>query len=402
MNVKSAVIFGGALALAATICRASAAIEPIPLDQAVREGKVWVYVTSLGGSTGNTVCVNVKRMVDREVRVTVTPGTIFRPAEADVQGMAAASIQGVFVGGQWQKADVIVLTDDLQHDYMLEAYCVDYDKPAPSFGDEFKLDIRSERLKKVLDIAAQRAATAVDVQVAIWMDRQRAKGVEIAVDELKSRFPAATDQSIAAARRLLVDVRTGVAAGGGAARAGRVLDVPGVGVQVDTQGGKSRVGVDVFGFKVNVNAPAPPRLPRIEPKQPLAIVAAIESREYVLVGAGRPGAGGATRTASADRTFLILDVLIANPTSRVAADQFTVEVGGESIRAATLALRPKVLAPGGTPRLFAHPGPGRLGGMKEARRYKVVFEVPKQATQGKLRWAGNVEVSWSIGQAGGS
>ncbi len=401
MNLKSALIFGGALALAATISRGSAAIEPIPLDQAVREGKVWVYVSSLGGSTGNTVCVNVKRMIDREVRVTVTPGTIFRPAEVDVQAMSAASIRGVFVGGRWQKTDVIVLADDSQHDYMLEAYCIDYDKPAPSFGDEFRLDVRNERLKEVLDIAAQRAATAVDVQVAIWIDRQRAKGVEIAVDELKSRFPAATDQSIDAARKLLVDVRTGVAAGGAATK-GRVLDVPGVGVQVDTQGGKSRVGVDVFGFKVNVNAPAPPRLPRIEPQQPLAVVAGIQSREYVLMGAGRPGAGGATRTASADRTFLILDVVIANPTSRVTADQFTVEVDGESIPAATLALRPKVLAPVGTPRLFAHPGPGHLGGIKEARRYKVVFEVPKQAAQGKLRWAGNPEVSWSIGQAGGS
>jgi hypothetical protein len=229
--------------------------------------------------------------------------------------------------------------------------------------------------------------------------------VEIAVDELKNRFPAASDQSIAAARRLLVDVRTGVAAGGGAetkVQVGRVLNVPGVDVHVDTQGGTSRVAVDAFGFKVNVNAPAPPRLPRLEPKQPLQVVGAIQSREYVLVGAGRPGAGGATRTASADKTFLILDLVIANPGSRVTADQFTVEIDGESIPASTLALRPKVLAPGTTPRLFAHAGPGYLGAVIEARRYKVVFEVPKQAARGKLRWAGNPEVTWSVGQAGGS
>jgi len=391
-------VLGGVLACAA--CRTSAAIEPIPLDQAVREGKVWVYVSSLGGSTGNTVCVNVKRMIDREVHVTVTPGTIFRPAEADVQGMAAASIQGVFVDGQWQKADVMVLTDDLQHDYLLEAYCVDYDKPAPSFGEEFKLDIRNERLKTVLDVAAQRGATSVDVQVAIWMDRQRAKGAEIAADELKRRFPAATDQSIAAARRLLVDVRTGVAAGG-APPVGRVLNVPGVDVHVDTEEGKARVGVDAFGFKVNVRAPAPPRLPRLEAKQPLSLVGAIASREYVLAGGGRLGARGATRTASADKTFLILDVVIANPGARVTADQFTVEVDGESFPASTLALRPKVLPPGGTPRLFEHVGPGHMAGVREAQRYKLVFEVPKQATQGKLRWADKPEVSWSLGQAGG-
>ena len=107
MNFRTAMIFGGVLLWCFAACRTAAADEPIPLDQAVREGKVWVYVSSLGGSTGNTVCVNVKRMIGREVRVSVTPGTIFRPVEVDVQGMAAASVQGVFVGGQWQKADVM-------------------------------------------------------------------------------------------------------------------------------------------------------------------------------------------------------------------------------------------------------------------------------------------------------
>jgi hypothetical protein len=358
----------------------------------------------LGGSTGNTVCVNVKRMVDSEVRVTVTPGTIFRPAEADVQGMAAASIQGVFVGGGWQKTEVIVLTDDLQHDYLLEAYCIDYDKPAPSFGDEFKLHMRNEQVKKVLDVAAAKGATSVDVQVAIWMDRQRSKGVEIAVGELKNRFPVATDQNIAAARSLLVDVRTGRAptsVAAGEARPGRVLNIPGVDVQVDSTAGKGRVGVDVFGFKVNVNAPAPPRLARLEPNQPLQLLGAQKFQEYVVAGAGRFTSGAGTKTAAADKTFLILDLVIANPGNQATPEQFTVEVEGESVPATMVALRPKVLAPNATPRLFSHPGPGLLAGAKGPKRYKVVFEVPKQATQGKLRWAGSPEVSWSLGQAEG-
>ena len=208
-----------AMTLAIAASSIGSAAEVVPLEQAVRDKSVSVYVSSLGGSTGNTVSVNVKRLVGRPIRVVVTPGTIFRPAEVDAQSMAAASVQGIFAGGQWQKADAIVLDDDRPRDYLLEAYCIDYDKPAPSYGDQFVLDTRNDRVRSVLDAAARRAATSVDVQVAIWMDRQRAKGVEIAVDGLKRRFPAATDQSILAARRLLVDVRTGAGQGGRRANA---------------------------------------------------------------------------------------------------------------------------------------------------------------------------------------
>lgn len=166
MRANPMSILAGVLVWTAALGTVGFAGEPIPLDQAVREGKVWVHVSSLGGSTGNAINVNVKRMVNEEVRVTVAPGTVLVPG-SDVQRMAAASVQGEYVGGKWRKADTIVLSDDRQRDFMLEAYCIDYDKPAPRHGDVFTLNVRNDEVKKVLDVGARKAATAVDVQVAI-------------------------------------------------------------------------------------------------------------------------------------------------------------------------------------------------------------------------------------------
>ena len=177
METRRTTVFLGILSLAGLVGQGGLAAEPIPLDRALRDGKVSVYVSALGGSTGSVICVNVKRMVNEEVRVTVTPGTIFRPAKPDVQRMAAARVRGIFVDDHWQPADVIALVDDEQHDYLLEAYCIDYNKRAPQHGEEFTLehaDRNSTRVRKVIDVAVKAGAPLADVQVAIWLDRERA------------------------------------------------------------------------------------------------------------------------------------------------------------------------------------------------------------------------------------
>ena len=73
-------------------------------------------------------------------------------------------------------------------------------------------------------------------------------------------------------------------------------------------------------------------------------------------------------------------------------------LGKEAFSAVMVASRPKAFPPNAVPRLFSHAGPGPADMATGPRRYKVVFEVPKQAAAGKLRWADTPEVNWSIGQ----
>ena len=135
-----------------------------------------------------------------------------------------------------------------------------------------------------------------------------------------------------------------------------------------------------------------------DPNRPVQILGAYKVSQYVLAGAGRPGARGAVQSASSDKAFLILDVVLANPGGHATVDQFTLDLGGATVPATLVALRPKVLPPGGMPRLFSRPIPGIAEGPAGPRRFKVVFEVPRDASQGKLRWGTNPEVNWSLGQ----
>ena len=409
MSMKTAAAIGTMLAWAAAVGGVGFGGEPIPLDQAVREGKIWVHVSSLGGSTGNAIDLNIKRMVNEEIQVIVAPGTVFVAAGADVQRMVAARVQGVFVNGAWQTTHAIVLNDNLQHDYLLESYCIDYDKPAPRFGDVFTLNVCNEQVKKVLDVAAAARATPVDVQVAIWMDRQRARGVEVNVGELKNRFPVVTDQNIVAARNVLVNVHAGSAVPGGGAVAqvqtGGVLNIPGVNVQVDTRPGGTGVHVGGYGFNVNVNAPAPPPRAAGDAAPALQILSVHKSDTYVVGGRGLLKLAGTTRAAAADKTFLIMAVALDNPGSDVTPEKFIVQVDGQALSAKMVSMGPALLAPNQPPRLTAPVRsplvPGGLAAMiGGVARYQVVFEVPKLASRGTLRWADRPEVNWSTPEAG--
>lgn len=421
MTTKTAAVMAVLVAWAA----ASFAGEPIPLDQAVREGKIWVHVSSLGGSTGNAIDVNIKRMVNQQIQISVNPGTVFVAAGADVQRMVAASVQGVFVNGAWQTTHVIELNDNLQHDYLLESYCIDYEKPAPRFGDVFTLNVCNEQVKKVLDVAVTQRATPVDVQVAIWMFRERARGVEVNVGELKTRFPAATDQNIVAARNLLVNVQAGAAVPAASAatpgavpaqgtvppiavtqvQTGGVFNIPGVNVQVDTRPGGTGVHVGGYGFNVNVNAPAPPPRAAADATPALQVLNVNKTDKYVVGGRGLLKLAGNTQSAAPDKTFLIMTLAIDNPGSDLTPEKFSVQIDGQSVPAKMVSMGPALLAPNQPPRLTAplrsQIVPGGLAAMVgSAARYQVVFEVPKLASQGTLRWADRPEVHWSTPEAG--
>lgn len=158
---------------------------PMPLHQAVKENKVSVEVTSLGGATGGTVKVNVQRKVPEQLQISIAPGTVFIAVNGRVQNMTGATIKGEFIGqtNTYQPGSVMVLADGARHSFLVESFCLDYHKPAPKRGDTFSLSMLDPRTTRILVPPKGLAPSQWAYQAAIWMDRSG-----VSANELKQKY----------------------------------------------------------------------------------------------------------------------------------------------------------------------------------------------------------------------
>ena len=182
---------------------ASAAVK-VTLQEAVEKRMVEVDVNSLGGATGDTIRVEVKRKVPKALHIEVTPGTVFVARNQKVQNMTAGRLKGELIDPRhYRPAEVIVLENDDPHTYLVESYCLDYHKPPPKREDSFSLALDGDR--RAVRVLTDRDKTSVDVslwaaQCAIWIDR-----TGVTDSELKRRFRKVTDDDLRTARRMVKD-----------------------------------------------------------------------------------------------------------------------------------------------------------------------------------------------------
>ena len=182
----------------------------MPLQQAVEEGKVEVQVSSLGGATGKTIRVDVRRKGATAVEVEINPGTVFLAPSDDVQNMAGGTIKGEFVGPNTYRptdVNVIVLNDDAWHGYLVESFCMDFHKGPPQRGTRFELAIQDQRTSRILKAGKDPADSLWAFQFALWMDRDG-----ISEKELLSRYGKyGTEVDVQVARKLMREAeQTGV------------------------------------------------------------------------------------------------------------------------------------------------------------------------------------------------
>ena len=137
MNVRrNVIVLLGCFCLGIAVMCSGAFAEPMSLQEAVRQNKVSVQVNSLGGATGNTVRVGVRRKVPEKVEVKVTPGTVFIAKSGKVQSKAFVDRHVV-----WHLVGTYTL-DACQH--CTDAQC---DVADVSFGDPWGHPIDQEALK---------------------------------------------------------------------------------------------------------------------------------------------------------------------------------------------------------------------------------------------------------------
>ncbi len=215
MNLCRTVVglLGGCLIGAAclpVLAAADVAVDvAVSLQDAVKQGKVEVQISALGGATGNTIRVDVQRKVPQKIRIKITPGTVFIAKGGKVQNMTGGTVKGEFIRGKTlRRTSVIVLADGAKHSYVVESFCLDYHKPAPKRSHSFSLALTDQRASRILKAPKEKSASVWAFQCALWMDRA---GVSAA--ELKKRFPRhVTDVEVRVARDMLRHAeKTGVA-----------------------------------------------------------------------------------------------------------------------------------------------------------------------------------------------
>ena len=183
----------------------------VSIQRTAQEGKVEVRVSSLGGATGNTIRVDVRRKVPQAVRVEINPGTVFLCPSATVQNMAGGTVKGEFIGPNTYRptdSNVIALNDDAWHGYLVQSFCMDYHKGPPRRGESFNLAIEDQRTARILQAAKDPKVSLWARQFALWMDREG-----ISEKELLTRYGnVATEVDVRVARNLMQQAeQTGVA-----------------------------------------------------------------------------------------------------------------------------------------------------------------------------------------------
>lgn len=202
--MKIPILFVAGVTVCFLFCGQSVAIAgpPIPLHEAVRDGSVKLSVTGLGGSTGDVIQVVAQRQSKEVLRISLSPGTVFRSLSGTVQNMAGATIKGERVTDKtYRPSAEIILADDSEHTFVVEAYCMDFHKANPGTKDRFDVTPPDDRTVQVLAAGRKLSASVKVIQSALWIDRDGAPP-----EQLKQRF-SVNDQDLVAAHALLQSLK---------------------------------------------------------------------------------------------------------------------------------------------------------------------------------------------------
>ena len=200
MSCKKTVPVLFACFLTVAACPRAFGQTSVSLQQAVKQGLVEVDVKSRGGATGDAIRVYVRRKVPREVRIHITPGTVLLTVEKDIQNVTARRIKGEFIDqNTYRPSSVMVLVDNNRHSYLVESFCLDYQKKAPKRGQSLTLAVNDQRAARILNAPKDVKASPWAFQLALWMDR-----TGVAPAEVQRRHPnRLTAVDVRVARSLL-------------------------------------------------------------------------------------------------------------------------------------------------------------------------------------------------------
>jgi hypothetical protein len=146
---------------------------PVPvmsIEEALSKGLIEHSFAGTGGSSGDVMTLTIKRAVRRPLRLTLAPGTVLRSAAANVQSMIIASVKGERIDREkYRPTNLIELSDDNERVYLLEAYCLDFDKENPGASDRFSLGAVDGSALALINSLPKEQRSVPVVQAALWL-----------------------------------------------------------------------------------------------------------------------------------------------------------------------------------------------------------------------------------------
>ena len=124
-----------------------------------------------GRGVGTDVIITLRRAGDDELTVRVAPGTLLFSTVDDEPHMVTGHLRGSLrPGGVIRQEDQIRLSDDSWHEYVLEAYSLEFEQGDPSQDASFVLGgFPPAAASAILDAADGMLGASFDViQTAIW------------------------------------------------------------------------------------------------------------------------------------------------------------------------------------------------------------------------------------------
>ena len=181
---------------------------PLPIEEAAtessfedaaRQGLIEYAVAGLDASSGDSLRIRVRRQVARPLTLRITPGTVFRTGSRGVQRMVALSVSGEIEtpgSDSYRPTETIQLDSDGFREFVLRAFCLDFELENPSPGDSFQVDAVDRRAAAILGAANAQGLDVPATQAAIWLDRG------VTGDAIRQKFEV-TDAQLEQAAQLL-------------------------------------------------------------------------------------------------------------------------------------------------------------------------------------------------------
>lgn len=164
-------------------------VMSLPAAAALNLVTVSIHGTSEGGSSGDVILLRVRRSVPRALRLSLPRGTVLRSASVAVQNMVVARLKGLTgLSGGYYPAENVQLNDDREYTYLVEAYCLDFDRENPAAEDVFAFDAVDADALMVLDAIPEGRWTLGTLQAALWLR------VDIPPAHIRKRFRVADEE----------------------------------------------------------------------------------------------------------------------------------------------------------------------------------------------------------------
>jgi hypothetical protein len=144
------------------------------LATAVAAGKVNVSFQGTGGSSGDSIRVIVTKTdkSGENLALTIPAGTRLKSGNPSAQSMVIAAVKGQVMGENSYSPSSVIEVGDTPTTYVLEAFCLEFEKDNPSSATRFSFEPFDPVLACILNEASQLSTQAK--QAAVWIYTEKA------------------------------------------------------------------------------------------------------------------------------------------------------------------------------------------------------------------------------------